>query len=68
MGYYREKVWLRLFFEPKLFPIITQHLSNLVHSTHNYLPTKMEKTACSETSAYKIQTAGNYPEEIINIK
>jgi len=27
---------------------------------------KMEQTECSETSAYKIQTPGNYPEE--NIK
>jgi hypothetical protein len=26
---------------------------------------KMEKTECSETSAYKIQTPGNYPEENI---
>jgi hypothetical protein len=26
---------------------------------------KMEKTECSETSAYKIQTPGNYPEESI---
>jgi len=26
---------------------------------------KMEKTGCSETSAYKIQTPGNYPEERI---
>jgi len=25
----------------------------------------MEQTECSETSAYKIQTPGNYPEEII---
>jgi hypothetical protein len=24
---------------------------------------KMEQTECSETSAYKIQTAGNYQEE-----
>jgi hypothetical protein len=24
---------------------------------------KMKKTGCSETSAYKIQTPGNYPEE-----
>ena len=24
---------------------------------------KMEKAECSETSAYKIQTPGNYPEE-----
>jgi hypothetical protein len=26
---------------------------------------KMEKTHCSEKSAYKIQTPGNYPEESI---
>ena len=29
------------------------------------LPVKMERTECSETSAYKIQTPGNYPEENI---
>jgi hypothetical protein len=27
---------------------------------------KMEQTECSETSAYKIQTPGNYPEESID--
>jgi len=32
---------------------------------HTYLPMKMEQTGCSETSAYKIQTPGNYPEESI---
>jgi hypothetical protein len=26
---------------------------------------KMEQAECSETSAYKIQTLGNYPEENI---
>jgi len=26
---------------------------------------KMEQTECSETSAYKFQTPGNYPEESI---
>jgi len=26
---------------------------------------KMEQTECSETTAYKIQTPGNYPEENI---
>jgi len=26
------------------------------------MPMKMEQTECSETSAYKIQTPGNYPE------
>jgi hypothetical protein len=35
----------------------------LVHSTHTYLPMKMEQTECSETSVYKLQTPGNYPEE-----
>jgi len=31
----------------------------------SYLPTKMEQTECSETSAYKIQAPGNYKEENI---
>jgi len=30
---------------------------------HTYPHMKMEQTQCSETSAYKIQTPGNYPEE-----
>ena len=29
------------------------------------MPMKMEQTECSKTSAYKIQTPGNYPEENI---
>jgi len=33
---------------------------------YTYLSMKMEQTECSETSAYKIQMQGNYPEE--NIK
>jgi len=32
---------------------------------YTYPPMKMEQTECSETSAYKIQTPGNYPEENI---
>jgi hypothetical protein len=32
---------------------------------HTYPSTKMEQTECSETSAYKIQTSGSYPEESI---
>ena len=32
---------------------------------YTYLPMKMEHTECPETSAYKIQTPGNYPEENI---
>ena len=30
-----------------------------------HLPMKMEQTECSETSAYKLQTPGNYPKESI---
>ena len=30
---------------------------------HLHRPIKMEETECSETSALKIQTPGNYPEE-----
>jgi len=37
-----------------------------VESFYTYPPTKMEQTECSETSAYKIQKPGNYPEESIN--
>ena len=33
--------------------------------THIYLPMKMEETECSETSEFKLQTPGNYPEESI---
>ena len=52
-------------FEPNLFPYTnTPTFSNPV-SFHTYPPMKMEQTQCSETSAYKIQTAGNYPEENI---
>jgi len=32
---------------------------------YTYLPMKMEQTECFETSAYKIQKPGNYPEESI---
>jgi len=34
-------------------------------TVYTYLHVKMEQTECSETSAYKIQTSGNYPEENI---
>ena len=32
---------------------------------HTYLPMNMEQTECSETSAYKLEPPGNYPEESI---
>jgi hypothetical protein len=41
------------------------HFLFLVHSTHIYLPMKMEQTECSETLAYKFQTPSNYPKESI---
>ena len=34
-------------------------------NTSYHLPMKMEQTECSEASAYKIQTPGNYPKENI---
>jgi len=37
----------------------------LSKSLYTYLPMKMEQTGCSATSAYKIQTPGNYPDESI---
>jgi hypothetical protein len=40
------------------------HVNGVQFSTQIF--PKMEQTECSETSAYKIQTPGNYPEE--NIK
>jgi hypothetical protein len=41
------------------------HLHRQVGVLYTYLPMKMEQTECSETSAYKIQMPGNYPEENI---
>jgi len=35
------------------------------YGTEWYLPAYEDGTVCSETSAYKIQTQGNYPEENI---
>ena len=39
----------------------------VLSSTHTsyHLPMKMEQIECSETSAYIIQTPGNYPKENI---
>ena len=41
------------------------HLHRRVGTLHTYLPMKKEQIGCSETSAYKIRTSGNYPEESI---
>jgi len=40
-------------------------VKNLKKILHTHLPMKMEQTECSETSAYKFQTPGNYAEENI---
>ena len=40
--------------------------SNILKPSHSsYLSAYEDGTECSETSAYKIQTPGNYPEESI---
>jgi len=38
------------------------HLNRQVVEERIYLSMKMKQTECSETSAHKIQTPGNYPE------
>ena len=53
----REKVCL----EWNLSRINTPKFSKFV-ILHNSPPMKMEQTVCTETSTYKIQTPGNYPE------
>ena len=48
-------------FEPNLFPY---KYSNILKPSHSsFLSTFEDGTECSETSANKIQTPGNYPEE-----
>ena len=56
--------WLRLFSSWTFSHINTPTFLNLV-ILHTYTPMKMEQTECFETSAYKIQTPVNYPEETI---
>ena len=65
-----DKIWEMLGFwygkslaRAKTFPLsIPQHFSNLVIL---HIPAYEDRTECSETSVYKIQTSGNYPEENI---
>jgi hypothetical protein len=48
-------------FEPNDFPY---KYSNIFKPSHpSYLSAYEDGTECSETSAYKIHTPGNYPEE-----
>jgi hypothetical protein len=44
-------------------PTFRSTLFHLHRQAGTYLAMKMEQADCSETSAYKIQTPGNYPEE-----
>jgi len=52
-------------FKPNFFPYKYNNILKPSHSSH--LSTYEDGTECSETSAYKIQTPGNYPEESIQI-
>jgi len=58
------RIWLRLFSSQTVSRVNTPTFSNLLILC-TYLPMKMEQTECSKTSAYEIQTPGNYPEENI---
>jgi hypothetical protein len=50
-------------FEPNIFPY---KYSNIFKPSHpSYVSAYEDRTECFETSAYKIQTPGNYPEESI---
>jgi hypothetical protein len=44
---------------------MTKFENSQIQSLFTFLPVKMEQIEYSETSAYKIQTPGNYPEENI---
>ena len=52
-------------FEPNPFPYKYLNILKRSHS-RTYPPIKMKQVECSETSEYKIQTPGNYPE--VNIQ
>jgi hypothetical protein len=56
--------WLKLFLSQTLSHMDTPTILKFL-SLFTYLPMKMEQIECSETSAYEIQTLGNYPEENI---
>ena len=56
------------YFEPTFSLIISQHFSNLVHSTHTYLPMKMEQTEWSERRHLKFIRRGITPKKAYNIQ
>jgi hypothetical protein len=53
---------------PRRLDFIRRRLGTLFHLHRQVgmnLPAYEDETECSETSAYKIQTPGNYPEESV---
>ena len=55
-------------FRNTLFPLhrrVGMKNDYVENALHTYPPVKVEQAKCSETSAYKIQTPGNYPEESV---
>jgi len=50
-------------FPGQTFSCIVPQICPQPSSFYTHLPTYEDRTECSETSAYKIQTPGNYPEE-----
>jgi hypothetical protein len=57
----RRLNFIRRNFEPNPFPYKYPNILNPIYSL--YLPACEDGTECFETSGYKIQTPGNYPEE-----
>jgi len=51
-------------FEPNIFPYDTPTFLK-PSSIYTHLPGYEDGIECSETSGYKLQTPGNYPEESI---
>ena len=59
----RERDWLENSVSQNFSRINTPNILKPSYSSN--LPAYEHGTECSETSTYKIQTAGNYPEESI---
>jgi hypothetical protein len=62
----RETVWLRLFFEPNLFPYKYPNILNPSYTS--YLLAYEDGTECSETLAFKLQTPVNHQEKAYDIQ
>jgi hypothetical protein len=60
-GIYTGKVWLENSLSRNFYRKNTPTFLKPSHSSH--LPAHEDGIECSETSTYKIQTPGNYPEE-----